>query len=108
MCTADLESCQSRARYFLNSIKTPPTWAAVLNVVGEAGEFAEAYRRHCGIARRPGSIEEVSKELADVIISATCAAELLGLDAATIVENKWEEIFKRGFGNQEKFSLNDS
>jgi len=93
---------QDMAREFIRNINPPPTWAQALNVSGEAGEFAEAFRRYSGNARRPGSLLDVSKELADVIISAVCMAELLGLDAATIVHDKWEEIFIRGYGDQRK------
>jgi NTP pyrophosphatase (non-canonical NTP hydrolase) len=75
----------------------PPDWAQILNVVGEAGEFAEAYRRYTGHARRPGSIEEVSDELADVIISAYVAAERLGVNLDESIAKKQAVIFARGF-----------
>lgn len=75
-----------------------PDWARVLNVVGEAGEFAEAYRRYTGHARRTGSIQEVAEELADVVISAaTCAAQL-GIDLDEAVRAKRQIVLSRGFG----------
>jgi NTP pyrophosphatase (non-canonical NTP hydrolase) len=89
-----------KAIRFLASIKQPPTWAQALNVAGEAGEFAEAFRRYSGNARRTGSLEDVAQELADVIISATCMALMLGLHPDGIVSDKWDVIMSRGFGNQ--------
>lgn len=89
------------ARAFLTHIKWPEQWAQVLNVVGEAGELAEAYRRYSGNARRSGSRADVLNELADVIISAYCLAIMMGEDANELCENKWSIIMTRGFGNQE-------
>jgi len=75
----------------------PPVWAQVLNVVGEAGEFGEAYRRFSGFARRSGSLDEVSAELADVVISAYIVAERLGIDLDKSIAAKRAIIMTRGF-----------
>ena len=75
----------------------PPEWAQVLNVVGEAGEFAEAYRRYVGHARRVGNFEEVSQELADIVISAYVTAERLGINLDAEIKVKQEAIMVRGF-----------
>ena len=75
----------------------PPAWAQVLNVVGEAGEFAEAYRRYSGFARRSGSLDETSAELADVVISAYVVAERLGIDLDEGIAAKRVVIMNRGF-----------
>lgn len=93
-------STVERVEDFLAQIEPAELVAQALNVVGEAGEFAEAYRRYIGAARRPGSIEEVAAELADVIISAQVMAVRLGLDPDEIVADKWAVIMTRGFGNQ--------
>lgn len=80
-----------------NNNPLPPEWAQALNVAGEAGEFVEAYRRYTGNARREGSLEETSKELADVIISSYVMAERLGIDLDEHILAKQKEIMKRGF-----------
>lgn len=74
-----------------------PEWAQVLNVVGEAGEFAEAYRRYTGHARRSGDIFETAEELADVVISSYVAAHRLGVDLDAAIADKGETIMTRGF-----------
>jgi NTP pyrophosphatase (non-canonical NTP hydrolase) len=96
-----IKSHQEYAKQFLKVIgKVPPEWAQALNVVGEAGEFAECYRRYSGYARRTDTLENVSLELADVIISAFCMAEMLNIDLDLAVLKKWDIIFSRGYGNQ--------
>lgn len=75
--------------------------AQVLNVVGEAGEFAEAYRRYRGGARRPGDKEEVAMELADVLISAMIMCERLNLDVESIIGAKLRKIVTRGWNDHE-------
>lgn len=87
------------AKELLNHI-SPPPWAQALNVVGEAGEFAEAYRRYTGNARRISNQDDVGLELADVVISAYVMAELLQLDLDCYIDAKWDIIMSRGFGNQ--------
>jgi NTP pyrophosphatase (non-canonical NTP hydrolase) len=51
----------------------------VLNLMEEAGEFIGAYRRWTGLARRPGTVQDVHAELADVLITAYVTAAELGL-----------------------------
>lgn len=75
----------------------PPVWAQVLNVVGEAGEFGEAYRRYSGHARRHGSLKETAEELADVVISAYVAAERLGIGLDAHIADKQRVVMTRGF-----------
>ena len=93
-----------RVADFLENIDVPPPWAQALNVVGEAGEFAEAFRRYSGFARRTDTIDNVMDELADVIISAHCMAVLLNMDLSLAVTAKWVKIGLRGYGNQAKSS----
>ena len=75
----------------------PPTWVYVLNVVGEAGEFAEAYRRYSGYARRKGNISETAEELADVVIAAYVAAQSLNINLDDHIAAKRHRIMNRGF-----------
>lgn len=87
---------------FLAEFKTEtgidlPVWTQVLNVVGEAGEFAEAYRRYTGYARRIGSFNEVRLELADTVISSYTAAQLIGFDLDVAITEKTHVIMTRGF-----------
>lgn len=56
----------------------------VLCVAEEAGEFLASYRRWRGLARRPGSREEMEAELADVLI--TCYVTALLIDKDRIAE----------------------
>ncbi|GLY90291.1 MazG-like family protein [Actinoallomurus iriomotensis] len=51
----------------------------MLCLAEEAGEFAGAYRRWAGMARRTGSWDDVTAELADVVVTAYVAANVLGL-----------------------------
>lgn len=78
-----------------------PVTAQALNVAGEAGEFVEAYRRYRGGARRPGSKEEVSGELADVIISAMIMGQRLDLDMEKVIVAKLRKIVTRGWNHHE-------
>lgn len=73
-----------------------PEWAQAMNVVGEAGEFAEAYRRYTGNARRVGSREEVEAELADIIISSYVFAARAGINLDAAVIRKGEIVMSRG------------
>ncbi len=69
----------------------------VLWVVEEAGEFAGAYRRWTGRARRPGTHAEMSAELADVVIAAAVAAHRIGIDLEAAVAAKVGVVHDRGW-----------
>lgn len=71
--------------------------AQVLCVAEEAGEFVGAYRRWVGMARRNGPIEDVQAELADVVISAYCAAEALEFDLDSAIAEKLGVVMTRGW-----------
>jgi NTP pyrophosphatase (non-canonical NTP hydrolase) len=77
-------------------IERTAEWAQAMNVVGEAGEFAEAYRRYSGQARRVGSREDMENELADVIISAYVFAAKTGIDLDAAVVRKGKIVMTRG------------
>lgn len=68
-----------------------------LCVAEEAGELVGAYRRWAGKARRAGSLNEVAKEIADVIIVAALFAEMLGINVDDALAIKLTEIYKRGW-----------
>lgn len=59
-----------------------PAEGAVLCLAEEAGEFVGAYRRWSGQARRPGSVEDVRAELADVVLAAYVTAHEMGITLA--------------------------
>jgi NTP pyrophosphatase (non-canonical NTP hydrolase) len=63
----------------------------------EAGEFLKAARRYMGMARKTGTFEEMSEELADVIITAYVTAEIFQIDLSSEVDNKLEVILSRGW-----------
>lgn len=69
----------------------------VLMLVEEAGEFAAAYRRWTGMARRSGTFDDVSAELADVVIGAWVVADFLNVDLNTAIRDKLQVIFSRGW-----------
>ena len=63
----------------------------------EVGEFIGAYRRWRGMARRPGSRDDVDAELADVVIAAYVTAAALGTDLDQEIQRKLVKIFSRGW-----------
>ncbi len=69
----------------------------VLGLAEEAGEFTAAYRRWAGLARRPGTWEDVTTELADVVITAYVTAAVLGIDLDAAWQTKARRIFTRGW-----------
>lgn len=68
----------------------------VIALVEEAGEFAGAYRRWTGAARRSGTFADVADELADVVICANTTARRLGIDLDAAVESKLARMMIRG------------
>lgn len=77
-----------------------PAWAQALNVVGEAGEMAEAYRRATGHARRSSTMDEVADEMADVVIATYVFAQRVGVDLDEAIAAKYEKIMSRGFDHR--------
>ena len=69
----------------------------VLGVSEEAGEFVGAFRRWSGLARRPGTFEDMAEELADVIIMSWVASHYLGIDLPDTILRKAERIRTRGW-----------
>lgn len=72
-----------------------------LALAEEVGEFVGAYRRWSGQARRRGTEAEAKAELADVILSAYCAADVFGWDVDEIVKSKVDKILTRGWKEPE-------
>jgi NTP pyrophosphatase (non-canonical NTP hydrolase) len=71
--------------------------AVAMTVAEEAGEFIKEFRRWRGYARRPGAKSSMELELADVVISAWFAAEVLDVDLAARIREKLSEVFARGW-----------
>ena len=69
----------------------------VLAVAAEAGEFTAACRRLAGLARRPGTRDDVTAELANVVITACVTAAVLGIDLDAAWRAKAEVVFTRGW-----------
>lgn len=69
----------------------------VLNLAEETGEFVGAYRRWVGLARRTGTWEDVTAELADVVITAYITAHVLGIDLDAAWHAKAQTILTRGW-----------
>ncbi len=68
----------------------------VLCLAEEAGEFVQAARRFMGMARTPGSFEDMKKELADVVLTSYVTAEVFGFSLDLEIANKLTEINDRG------------
>ncbi len=69
----------------------------VLTLAEETGEFADAYRRWAGLARRTGTFDDMAAELADVVITAYVAAAVLGIDLDAAWRAKTRVILTRGW-----------
>jgi NTP pyrophosphatase (non-canonical NTP hydrolase) len=69
----------------------------VLCLAEEAGEFVGAYRRWAGMARRTGPWGDVKAELADVVITAYVAANVLGIDLDAAWREKAAVVMSRGW-----------
>jgi NTP pyrophosphatase (non-canonical NTP hydrolase) len=72
----------------------------VLALAEECGEFVGAYRRWSGQARRTGTAGEMSAELADVVITAFVAAEVLDVDLERALAEKANVVLTRGWREQ--------
>lgn len=73
-----------RARLHANGFTEEPVYRQTLGLIEEVGEFAGAYRRYRGMARRAGSFDEVRMELADVVITAAVTAAEMDVDLDTV------------------------
>jgi NTP pyrophosphatase (non-canonical NTP hydrolase) len=69
----------------------------VLCLAEETGECVAAYRRWAGLARRTGEWEQVSAELADVVITAYVTADVLGFDLDAAWQAKAAVVLTRGW-----------
>ena len=74
-----------------------PAWRFVTGVAEEAGEFVGAFNRFSGTSRRTGTKDEMAKELADVVLTAYMAADVLGIDLDAVVAEKAEIMRNRGW-----------
>lgn len=68
-----------------------------LSLAEEAGEFVAAVRRHYGLARRSGPLEDVAAEAADVVITTFAAAHDMGIDLEAAIAAKLAIIYSRGW-----------
>lgn len=68
-----------------------------LCVAEEAGELVGAFRRYSGMARRAGTIEELSGEVADVIIVTCVFALRMGISVEEALKGKLGVIYSRGW-----------
>jgi NTP pyrophosphatase (non-canonical NTP hydrolase) len=75
--------------------------AQVLALAEECGEFVGAMRRWRGMARRTGTEEEAQAELADIIISAHCMANVMQWDVDALVDAKIDKILNRAWKETE-------
>lgn len=97
------EMLAAEIRKHANQGATTDEWrdAQAMCVVEEAGEFIGAYRRWRGFARRPGDFDQVTSELADVIIASFIMFVNLHEDAQVEIKKKLLKIITRGYVNKE-------
>jgi NTP pyrophosphatase (non-canonical NTP hydrolase) len=74
-----------------------PHLRQILAVAEEAGEFVGAARRYYGLARRPGTLDELRSEAADVVITMFVAAHEIGFDLPAAIADKLAVIYRRGW-----------
>jgi NTP pyrophosphatase (non-canonical NTP hydrolase) len=79
-----------------------PHLRQALALAEEAGEFVGAVRRHYGLARRTGSMQDVQAELADVVITAFVTAHTMGFDLEQAVQEKLGVVYTRGWREGER------
>jgi NTP pyrophosphatase (non-canonical NTP hydrolase) len=75
-----------------------PAWWHFGKLAEEAGECWRAYLRLIGMHRARGPAEDVAAELADVVITAYCCAQVLGLDLDGAVDAKRGPLLTRDLG----------
>jgi NTP pyrophosphatase (non-canonical NTP hydrolase) len=75
-----------------------PDWRFVTGVAEETGEFVGAFNKFSGTSRQVSSHRKMAAELADVVIAAYMAAEVLGIDLNSEVTCKAEIMSARGWG----------
>jgi NTP pyrophosphatase (non-canonical NTP hydrolase) len=73
----------------------PPLWHFAMKLTEEAQEAADAWHRTTGWCRRTDTLDHVSEELADTVISAYAMALLLGVDLDAAIGAKHEVLMTR-------------
>lgn len=99
-----MEGLADEIRYYAGQGASDEQWVStqVIKLGSEVGEFLGAFDRFNGFARRPGDIKEVTKELADVIISAFIMFAVLDEDAEEHIKAKLHEVITRGYVNKDE------
>lgn len=96
---------------FEGSFKEKTLWAA-LKIAEEAGEVAEqamcvcGYQRLVKILENPG-LDNLGKEIADVIIVAMILAERLGIDVEKSIKEKIEIVRNRTYKTSQLCGITD-
>jgi NTP pyrophosphatase (non-canonical NTP hydrolase) len=67
----------------------------VMCMAEEAGKAVKAARRYMGLARTPGTLEELTEELADVAIASAAMAEAFGIDLNGAVVARLQHVMER-------------
>lgn len=84
-----------------------PAWRFVTGVAEEAGEFVGAFNKWSGTSRQTGTQDEMAKELADVILTAYMAAEVLGINLDEWVQRKAAIMNERGWKTRDTVQCED-
>lgn len=96
-----MESLTEEIQVFAKRDNSDEEWrdAQAMKLAEEVGEFAGAYNRWRGWARRDGSMADVLEELSDVIISAFAMFAIMDFDAQVYIKDKLTKVITRGYVN---------
>jgi NTP pyrophosphatase (non-canonical NTP hydrolase) len=96
---SDLVALAERIGAALNGAfaDSEPRIRQTLALAEETGEFVQAARRYLGLARRTGGLEDVTAELADVVITAFVTARAFDIDLPAAINAKAAVIVTRGW-----------
>ena len=96
-----MEALTDEVKYFAQRDASDQEWidAQSSKLCEEVGEFAGAYNRYRGWARRPGNSADVLEELSDVVISAFVMFAVMGEDAQPHIMRKLRKVITRGYVN---------
>lgn len=72
-----------------------PGWVYFMKLAGEAAGANEAFLRLWNYSRHTGDMKDVAAELADVVISAYAAAQVMDIDLDAAIQEKHAVLMRR-------------
>lgn len=97
----NIEEFRLRSRRFLLESEAvigerEPWWYSA-KLSEEAGEATKAFNRLSGLSRKRGTVDELKRELGDVIYCAFILAEKLDIDLSESLDVNYDNVMSRGF-----------